>query len=86
MDLSGLPAERCRFLAGIGRRSSVRALARRGRTGEDRQALLDEFLDIVLGPDVGDEQVGSQLRSQARRRTWPSVYRRSRPGTARNTR
>jgi len=29
MDLSGLPAERRRFLAGIGRRSSAQALARR---------------------------------------------------------
>jgi hypothetical protein len=114
LDLSGLPAERRRFLAGIGRRSSAQALSRRedhrrypilltlvtqsavevldeslqlfdqalsgretaararmtealaqrGRTGEDRQALLDEILDIVLNPDVDDKRVGSLLREQ----------------------
>jgi Domain of unknown function (DUF4158) len=114
MDLSGLPTERRRFLAGIGRRSSAQALARRedqrrypilltlvtqsavevldeslqlfdqalsgreaaarakmtealaqrGKTGEDRQALLDEILDIVLDPDVDDEQVGPALRER----------------------
>ena len=114
MDLSVLPAERRRFLAGIGRCSSAQALARRedqrrypilltlvtqsavevldeslqlfdqalsgresaarakvsealaqrGKTGEDRQALLDEILDIVLDPDVDDEQVGPALRER----------------------
>ena len=112
LDLSSLPAERRRFLAGVGRRSTAQALSRReeqrrypilltlvaqsavdvldeslllfdqalsgreaaakaklaealaqrGRTGEDRQALLDEILVIVLDPDVDDERVGPLLR------------------------
>jgi hypothetical protein len=54
------------------------ALAERGRAGESRQALLDEILDIVLDPNVDDEQVGSRLREQvgmdrmrAARAAWP---------------
>ena len=112
LDLSVLPAERRRFLAGVGRRltpqhlarreparrypilltliaqsavdvldevlllfdqalsgreSAARAkmtemLAERARGGEDRQALLDDILTIVLDPDVGDDQVGARLR------------------------
>ena len=112
LDLSSLPAERRRFLAGVGRRSTAQALSRReeqrrypilltlvaqsavdvldeslllfdqslsgresaakarlaealaerGRTGEDRQALLDDILAIVLDPDVDDERVGPLLR------------------------
>ena len=100
LDLSVLPAERRRFLAGVGRRltaaapgaararapvpdpadlstsearalsgreSAARArltevLAERARGGEDRQALLDEILRIVLDPEIGDEQVGARLR------------------------
>ena len=46
-----------------GRESAARAkltetLAERARSGEDRQALLDEILQIVLDPDVDDDQVG----------------------------
>ncbi len=37
-------------------------LAERARTGEDRQALLDDILAIVLDPDVTDDQVGGRLR------------------------
>ena len=37
-------------------------LAQRARGGEDRQALLDDILRIVLDLDVGDEQVGARLR------------------------
>ncbi|MGH3259306.1 MAG: Tn3 family transposase, partial [Streptosporangiaceae bacterium] len=112
LDLSMLPAERRRFLAGVGRRLTAQALSRReperrypilltliaqsavdvldetlllfdqalsaresaakakltevlaerARGGEDRQALLDEILRIVLDPAVGDEQVGTRLR------------------------
>jgi TnpA family transposase len=40
------------------------ALAARARGGEDRQALLDEILTIVLDPVVTDEQVGRLLRGQ----------------------
>jgi TnpA family transposase len=114
LDLSMLPAERRRFLAGVGRRLTAQALSRReperrypilltliaqsavdvldetlllfdqalsaresaakakltevlaerARGGEDRQALLDEILRIVLDPSVGDEQVGTRLRER----------------------
>ena len=54
-------------LALSGRESAARerlteVLAERARGGEDRQALLDDILRIVLDPDVGDEQVGARLR------------------------
>jgi Domain of unknown function (DUF4158) len=108
LDLSALPAERRRFLAGVGRRLTAQALQRRegvrrypilltlvaqsavdvldgalllfdqalsgresvakakltealaerARGGEDRQALLDELLEILLDPRVADERVG----------------------------
>ena len=114
LDLSVLPAERRRFLAGVGRRLTGQALSRRdddrrypilltlvaqsavdvldetllmfdqalsgresaarakmtqaladrGRDGEDRQALLDEILTIVLDLEVGDEQIGARLRER----------------------
>lgn len=113
LDLSMLPAERRRFLAGVGRRLTGQALQRReperrypilltliaqsavdvldetlllfdqaitgreaaakqrmkealedrAKGGENRQALLDEILTIVLDPAIGDEQVGGVLRS-----------------------
>jgi hypothetical protein len=108
LDLSVLPAERRRFLAGLGRRLTAQNLARRepdrrypilltlaaqsavdvldevllmfdqalsgreaaareklterARTGEDRQALLDDILAVVLDPGVTDGQVGGRLR------------------------
>jgi len=114
LDLSVLPAERRRFLAGVGRRltpqhlarreparrypilltliaqsavdvldeslllfdqalsgreSAARArltevLAERARGGENRQALLDDILRIVLDPEIGDDQVGARLREE----------------------
>ncbi len=114
LDLSVLPAERRRFLAGVGRRltpqhlarreparrypilltliaqsavdvldeslllfdqalsgreSAARArltevLAERARGGENRQALLDDILRIVLDPEIGDDQVGARLRGE----------------------
>ncbi len=114
LDLSMLPAERRRFLAGVGRRLTgqalqrreperrypilltllaqsavdvldetlllfdqavsgresaarqkvVEALAERAKGGENRQALLDEILTIVLDPAVGDEQIGGLLRGR----------------------
>jgi hypothetical protein len=113
LDLSVLPAERRRFLAGVGRRLTAQnlarrdadrkypilltlisesavdvldevlllfdqalsgresaararmteALAERARGGEDRQALLDDILKIVLDLDVTDDQVGARLRA-----------------------
>ena len=112
LDLSMLPAERRRFLAGVGRRLTAQSLARReaarrypilltviaqsavdvldevlllfdqaltgresaarerltqalaerARRGEDRQALLDDILRILLDPGIGDDQVGARLR------------------------
>ncbi|WP_349877130.1 Tn3 family transposase [Micromonospora sp. HUAS YX12] len=114
LDLSMLPAERRRFLAGVGRRLTgqalqrreperrypilltllaqsavdvldetlllfdqavsgresaarqkvVEALAERAKGGENRQALLDEILTIVLDLGVGDEQIGGLLRGR----------------------
>ena len=113
LDLSMLPAERRRFLAGVGRRLTGQALSRReperrypilltliaqsavdvldetlllfdqalsaresaakakltemlaerARGGENRQALLDEILRVVLDPAIGDEQIGALLRN-----------------------
>jgi TnpA family transposase len=113
VDLSMLPAERRRFLAGVGRRLTgqalqrreperrypilltllaqsavdvldetlllfdqaisgreaaakqkvAEALAERAKGGENRQALLDEILTIVLDPGIGDEQIGGMLRT-----------------------
>ncbi|MCN0150779.1 Tn3 family transposase [Salinispora arenicola] len=113
LDLSMLPAERRRFLAGVGRRLTgqalqrreperrypilltllarsavdvldetlllfdqaisgreaaaeqkvAAALAERAKGGENRQALLDDILTIVLDTGIGDEQVGTLLRT-----------------------
>jgi TnpA family transposase len=113
VDLSMLPAERRRFLAGVGRRLTgqalqrreperrypilltllaqsavdvldetlllfdqaisgreaaakqkvAEALAERAKGGENRQALLDEILTIVLDTAIGDEQIGPMLRT-----------------------
>ncbi|MFG1869659.1 Tn3 family transposase [Micromonospora arborensis] len=114
LDLSMLPAERRRFLAGVGRRLTgqalqrreperrypilltllaqsavdvldetlllfdqaisgreaaakqkvAEALAERAKGGENRQALLDEILTIVLDTGIGDEQIGTLLRGR----------------------
>ncbi|ADU10704.1 transposase Tn3 family protein [Micromonospora sp. L5] len=39
------------------------ALAERAKGGENRQALLDEILTIVLDTAIGDEQIGAMLRT-----------------------
>lgn len=39
------------------------ALAERAKGGENRQALLEEILTIVLDPAIGNEQIGSMLRT-----------------------
>lgn len=39
------------------------ALAERAKGGENRQALLDEILTIVLDTAIGDEQIGPLLRT-----------------------
>ncbi len=113
LDLSTLPEQRRRFLAGLGRRLTAQALQRRepgrrypilltllgqsavdvldevlllfdqavsgresaakqkvtealaerAKGGENRQALLDEIVTIVLDPAIGDEQIGPLLRT-----------------------
>ncbi|GAB2719059.1 Tn3 family transposase [Arthrobacter bambusae] len=47
------------------------ALAERGRTGEDRQALLDDLLAIITDPAVPDEQIGGLIRGD--RIGWPRL-------------
>nr|WP_243706298.1 DUF4158 domain-containing protein [Micromonospora sp. KC721] len=129
LDLSMLPAERRRFLAGVGRRLTgqalqrreperrypilltllaqsavdvldetlllfdqaisgreaaakqkvAEALAERAKGGENRQALLDEILTIVLDPGIGDEQTGTMLRTIAGRAVRHRARKRSRP-------
>jgi hypothetical protein len=114
LDLSVLPAQRRRFLAGLGQRLTAQALARReperrypilltllaesvvdvldevvllfdqalsgresnartrlteelaerARSGEDRQALLDEILAITLDLDIPDKDVGGLVRTR----------------------
>jgi len=39
-------------------------LADRGKSGEDRQALLDELLAIVTDPQIADEQIGGLIRGE----------------------
>jgi TnpA family transposase len=39
-------------------------LAERGRSGEDRQALLDELLSIVTDPQIPDEEIGGVIRGE----------------------
>ncbi len=39
-------------------------LAERGKTGEDRQALLDDLLAIVTDMQIGDEEVGGLIRGE----------------------
>ncbi|WSY58332.1 hypothetical protein OH799_18490 [Nocardia sp. NBC_00881] len=39
-------------------------LAERGKSGEDRQALLDDLLEIVTDPAVADEEIGALIRGE----------------------
>jgi hypothetical protein len=39
-------------------------LAERGKSGEDRQALLDELLSIVTDPQIPDEEIGGVIRAR----------------------
>ena len=62
-----------------GRESAARerlteALAERARGGEDRQALLDDILKIVLDPDVGDDQIGARLRGDIGRERMRAAW------------
>ena len=62
--------DECLLLSGqalSGREPAARArltevLAERARGGENRQALLDDIVRIVLDPEIGDDQVGARLR------------------------
>ncbi|MGW1679888.1 hypothetical protein [Saccharopolyspora sp. NPDC002376] len=39
-------------------------LAERGKSGEDRQVLLDELLAIVVDPQIADEEIGGLIRGE----------------------
>nr|WP_245718550.1 DUF4158 domain-containing protein [Nocardia miyunensis] len=47
---------------GQAERRMQQQLAERGKSGEDRQALLDELLAIINDPAIADEQVGGLVR------------------------
>ncbi|MEW9534224.1 hypothetical protein [Microbispora sp. NPDC049125] len=47
------------------------ALAERGRSGEDRQSLLDDLLTIITDPAVPDDQAGGLIRGG--RVGWPRL-------------
>jgi Transposase and inactivated derivatives, TnpA family len=45
-------------------RAMHEALAERGKTGEDRQALLDDLLAVIADPAIADEDVGGLVRGE----------------------
>lgn len=47
---------------GTAERRMQQELAERGKSGEDRQALLDELLAIINDPQIPDEEVGGLVR------------------------
>ncbi|SDZ24585.1 hypothetical protein SAMN05216215_10541, partial [Saccharopolyspora shandongensis] len=47
------------------------ALTERGKSGEDRQALLDELLDIIFDLGLDDERIGGLIRGE--RIGWPRL-------------
>ncbi len=47
---------------GAAERRMQQELAERGKSGEDRQALLDDLLAIVTDPAVADEEIGALIR------------------------
>ncbi|NKV18001.1 hypothetical protein GS903_25175 [Rhodococcus hoagii] len=49
---------------GAAERKMQQRLAERGKTGEDRQALLDDLLEIVTDPGVPDEEIGALIRGE----------------------
>ncbi len=56
---------------GKAERSMRDALAERGKAGEDRQALLDDFLVVIADPAVADKDVGGLIRGE--RIGWPRI-------------
>ncbi|MFI6309049.1 Tn3 family transposase [Nocardia fusca] len=49
---------------GAAERRMQAELAERGKTGEDRQALLDDLLAILTDPAVADEDIGALIRGE----------------------
>lgn len=49
---------------GAAERRMQQQLAERGKTGEDRQALLDDLLAIVTDQAVADEEIGALIRGE----------------------
>ncbi|GGL39374.1 hypothetical protein GCM10011588_62620 [Nocardia jinanensis] len=50
--------------SGAAERRMQQQLAERGKTGEDRQALLDDLLAIVTDLGIGDEEIGGLIRGE----------------------
>lgn len=49
---------------GQAERRMQQQLAERGKSGEDRQALLDDLLAIVTDPQIADEEIGGLIRGE----------------------
>ncbi len=49
---------------GAAARRMQQELAERGKSGEDRQALLDDLLAILTDPAVADEEIGALIRGE----------------------
>lgn len=49
---------------GAAERRMQQELAERGKTGEDRQALLDDLLTILTDPALADEEIGALIRGR----------------------
>ncbi len=50
-------------------------LAERGKSGENRQALLDDLLDIIFDTDITDERIGWQRLRAAQQEALPRLPR-----------
>jgi hypothetical protein len=59
-----VPMSQAERAAAVSAFKVAEALAERAKGGENRQALLDEILTIVLAPGIGDEQIGNLLRTR----------------------
>ncbi|MEV0086667.1 DUF4158 domain-containing protein [Saccharopolyspora sp. NPDC050642] len=56
---------------GTAERKMRDTLAERGKSGEDRQALLDDLLDIIFDLGLDDERIGGLIRGE--RIGWPRL-------------
>ena len=85
LDLSMLPRERRRFLATLGRRSTVQGLERRGERRYPillalvAQSALDQLDEVIALFDQAVSARESRARRPGPMRPWPSGPRRARP-------